>query len=75
MHFRKGQYALFLQSDVRVIDKGQVCHWIDKSKLCSIAADQAGCNLIWHKLTLNTNIDKKSVHRPSYSHLLVSKIQ
>ena len=68
-----GAYAIFLQSDVRVVDKGNVVHWIDKSKLCSTAADKAGVNVMWHKMTLNTNIDKKSVARPGYSHLIVSK--
>jgi hypothetical protein len=70
---RDGAYAIFLQSDVRVVDKGNVVHWIDKSKLCSTAADKAGANVMWHKMTLNTNIDKKSVARPGYSHLIVSK--
>ena len=62
---RPGDYAIFLQSDVRVIDTAgnNLMHWIDKSKLCSIAADRAGCNMMWHKLTLNTKIDKKSIHR------------
>ena len=69
---RNNEYAIFLQSDVRVIDNrsNDVLHWVDKGKLCSVAADKAGCNMMWHKLTLNTKIDKKSVHRPSYSHLV-----
>jgi len=70
---RDGAYAIFLQSDVRVIDGGNVVHWIDKSKLCSTAADKVGCNIMWHKMTLNTNMDKKSVARPSYSHLIVNQ--
>jgi hypothetical protein len=43
-------YMVFLQSDVRVIKDNTVIHWIDKSHLCSTAADRSGCALVWHKL-------------------------
>ncbi len=45
-------YVVFLQSDVRLIRNGSndVIEWIDKSHLCSLAADRSGCTLMWHKL-------------------------
>ena len=66
-------YAVFLQSPVRMIstdNTNEVVRYIDKSKLIHTAADRAGCTLMWHKMTLNTNIEKKSIHRPSYSDLI-----
>jgi len=55
--FRKlavGSCAIFLQSDVRVMDIKctEVLQWIDKSHMCSSAADSENCTLLWHKLVL-----------------------
>lgn len=67
-----GSFAIFLQSDVRVLTpEGQVLQWIDKGHICSSAAEKAGCCVMWHKLTSNVhNRDKRTSQRPSYSHLL-----
>ena len=65
------QYAIFLQSDVRVqSEQGDVSKWIDKSHLCSIASDSAGCTLRWHKIVTRKDVDARSFGRPTYSHLL-----
>ena len=66
-------YAIFLQSPIRMIsadNTNEVVRFIDKSTLIHKAADRADCTLMWHKMTLNTNIEKKSIHRPSYSDLV-----
>ena len=65
------QYAIFLQSDVRVqSEQGDVSKWIDKSHLCSIASDSAKCTLMWHKVVSRKDVDARSFGRPTYSHLL-----
>lgn len=49
--FPNQSYAIYLQSDLRVMDsEGKTTEWIDKSYLCSLAAERAGCKLMWHKL-------------------------
>lgn len=46
-----GSFVVFLQSDVRYLStNGEVGEWIDKSYLCSVAAERTGCVLMWHKL-------------------------
>ena len=46
-----GSYIIFLQSDVRYLSTtGEVSEWIDKSFLCSVAAERTGCVMMWHKL-------------------------
>lgn len=66
-----GSYAIFLQSDVRVQDKlGNVIDWIDKSYLCSCAAETTGCAMLWHKISIINSVDHPSTGRPTYSHLL-----
>eukprot|EP01041_Mallomonas_annulata_P001507 gene1507-2904_t len=65
-----GSYAIFLQSDVRIKINGRVIHWIDKSHLCSSAADLQGMTMLWHKNVLTTTIEKHSLGRPTYSHLV-----
>lgn len=46
-----GSYVVFLQSDIRYMSETrEVCEWIDKSFLCSTAAERTGCTLMWHKL-------------------------
>lgn len=68
-----GSYVIFLQSDVRVVNPStndMIC-WIDKSFLCSSAAQDAGCTLMWHKLvSLNSDLGKRSAGRPTFSHFL-----
>jgi hypothetical protein len=70
----EGSFVIFLQSDVRVIKQNtnEVLQWIDKSHLCSLAADRSGCTMMWHKLVaLHENSPgKRSAGRPSYSHLI-----
>ena len=55
--FRKiphGTCAIFLQSDFRVMDlDGNVISWVDKSYLCSSAAEAEQCDLLWHKMVSN----------------------
>lgn len=69
--FSIGSYVIFLQSDTRVYNSNrEVCQWIDKSFLCSSAADQQGYKMVWHKMVLVQDITTRSVGRPSYSHLL-----
>ena len=47
----RGSYVVFLQSDIRYMtESGEVTQWIDKSFLCSTAAEREGCTLMWHKL-------------------------
>jgi hypothetical protein len=46
-----GSFVVFLQSDVRYLSStGDISEWIDKSYLCSAAAERTGCVLMWHKL-------------------------
>ena len=52
-----GSYVVFLQSDVRYLSTtGEISEWIDKSYLCSAAAERTGCVLMWHKLVRVFNI-------------------
>eukprot|EP00602_Paraphysomonas_sp_CaronLab_P001099 CAMPEP_0185017378 /NCGR_PEP_ID=MMETSP1103-20130426/337_1 /TAXON_ID=36769 /ORGANISM="Paraphysomonas bandaiensis, Strain Caron Lab Isolate" /LENGTH=281 /DNA_ID=CAMNT_0027546757 /DNA_START=183 /DNA_END=1028 /DNA_ORIENTATION=+ len=65
-----GQCAIFSQTDAKVIDReGNVLCWIDKSHLCSVAAEKYGCRLLWHKIALNSDAEVSS-HRPCYTHLV-----
>eukprot|EP01032_Pedospumella_encystans_P015450 gene15450-17670_t len=68
----RGSYVVFLQSDIRYMtESGEVTQWIDKSFLCSSAAEREGCTLMWHKLVYTDKANsKRSTGRPSYSHLL-----
>lgn len=53
---RVGSFVVFLQSDVRYLSpSGDVGEWIDKSYLCSAAAERTGCVLMWHKLVSMLN--------------------
>lgn len=50
-HLDVGSYAIFLQSDVRMMNsKGDTFEWIDKSHLIACAADDTQCTMVWHKL-------------------------
>lgn len=60
-------WAIFLQSDVRVIYQhhSQLDHWMDKSHLLSRAADREGCKLMWHKIcTRSGRSNNVSMGRP-----------
>ncbi|CAM9207848.1 unnamed protein product, partial [Ectocarpus fasciculatus] len=66
----KRSYCLFLQSDVRVLDRGNAVGWVDKALLCGRAADRTGFRMAWHKLVLSSDISARSVGRPGYSHFM-----
>lgn len=67
---RKGQCAIFSQTDFKVIDEeGMVAYWMDKSYLCSKIAETYGFTLLWHKIALGSDIGSTS-YRPSFTHLL-----
>ena len=65
-------YAIFLQSPVRAIDAktNKVLKYIDKSHLLAIAVLRTNCVLMWKKMTINSVLDKRSFHRPTYSDLI-----
>jgi hypothetical protein len=68
-----GTYLIFLQSDVRDINpaNNELLSWIDKSYLCTSAAMQSDCTLMWHKLvSTNKELHKRATGRPTYSHFL-----
>lgn len=74
---KKGQYAIFLQSDTKIIDKqDNVLEYIDKSHLCSMGAFNNDCKMMFHKLCTRGNssddkeVYKRSVGRPNFSHLI-----
>lgn len=47
-----GSYTIFLQSDLRFMDDNCdfVYEWVDKSFLCTMAAERNDCVLMWHKI-------------------------
>jgi hypothetical protein len=56
-----GSFVVFLQSDVRYLSStGDISEWIDKSYLCSAAAERTGCVLMWHKLVCRSCVDQKT---------------
>lgn len=66
-----GASCVFLQSDVRVVRNDVVTHWIDKSYLCSRAAEEESCVMMWHKVvTASTDLACRVPGRPSFSHLV-----
>jgi hypothetical protein len=72
-HHNLGDFALFLQSDVRVLNaSNEVLMYIDKSFLLQSAASKfPNVELMFHKITtLADNLIHKSTGRPTYSHLL-----
>ena len=67
------EYAIFLQSPIRLQDNKRTIGWVDKSFLCSNAALQ--CNgtikIMWHKIIMRTtDMNCLSLGRPFYSHLI-----
>ena len=69
-----GQYAIFSQTDAKIIDdKGNLVAWVDKSHVCSRVAAKLQCNLLWHKVCIDSDTTSQlesSVYRPCYTHLL-----
>jgi hypothetical protein len=66
-----GASCVFLQSDVRIIRNDVVTEWVDKSSLCSRAAQEEGCAMMWHKIvTASTDLACRVPGRPSFSHLM-----
>lgn len=57
--------AIFYQSDIK---KDGV--WVDKGYLCSRAAEEAGCNVLWHKIVCRKPAGALTFGRPAYSHML-----
>jgi hypothetical protein len=70
---KKGQYAIFLQSDAKIIDKNDnLLEYIDKSHLCSMGAFNSGCKMMFHKLCTrgDDKLHKRCLGRPHFSHLI-----
>ena len=67
-----GQVAIFNVTDAKVMTaSGDIVCWVDKSHLCSLSASKHQCNLLWHKIAINSDHqDNCSPYRPSYTHLL-----
>lgn len=57
--------SIFFQSDVR--HHGV---WIDKGYLVLRAAEDAGANLVWHKIVCRHAPGTTTLGRPAYSHLI-----
>ncbi|HTM46079.1 MAG TPA: DNA methyltransferase [Polyangiaceae bacterium] len=57
--------AIFYQSDIRYRGK-----WVDKSYLIQRAAEEAGADLLWHRIVCRKPAGTFSLGRPSYSHLV-----
>lgn len=57
--------TLFFQSDI----KWQGV-WVDKGYLCQKAAEQQGCQLLWHKIICRSPAGTTTFGRPAYSHIL-----
>ena len=71
---QEGQFAIFSQTDAKLIDEnGYLIAWIDKSCICSRIAAKCHCNLLWHKLCVDSDsspTSEPSGYRPGYTHLL-----
>lgn len=57
--------ALFYQTDIKPDGL-----WVDKGYLCSRAAEDAGCETLFHKVVCRKPAGTITFGRPSYSHLL-----
>lgn len=57
-------YCIFTQTDRKY--KG----WLDKGYWITDEAYNAGFHMVWKKISLNTEPEKVSLFRPSYSHML-----
>jgi len=57
--------TIFYQSDIKLDGT-----WIDKGYLCQKAAEQAGHELLWHKIVCRVEAGQVTFGRPGYSHIL-----
>jgi hypothetical protein len=57
--------AIFYQTDVK-----KAGAWVDKGYLISKAAEEAGCEALWHKVVCRRPPGTVTFGRPAYSHLL-----
>lgn len=57
--------AIFYQTDVRIAGA-----WIDKGYLVMRAAEDAGAELLWHKIVCRSAPGTSSFGRPRYAHML-----
>lgn len=57
--------AIFYQTDVKKDGA-----WVDKGYLISKAAEEAGCELLWHKVVCRRTPGTVTFGRPAYSHML-----
>lgn len=57
--------AIFYQTDVK-----KAGAWVDKGYLVSRAAEEAGCEALWHKVVCRRPPGTVTFGRPAYSHLL-----
>jgi hypothetical protein len=57
--------ALFYQTDIKPSGV-----WVDKGYLCSRAAEEEGCETLFHKVVCRKPAGTITFGRPSYSHLL-----
>ncbi len=57
--------AIFYQTDVK-----KAGAWVDKGYLLSRAAEEAGCETLWHKVVCRRPPGTVTFGRPAYSHLL-----
>lgn len=57
--------TIFYQTDVK--EDGA---WVDKGYLCQKAAEQAGHELLWHKIVCRAPAGNVTYGRPAYSHIL-----
>lgn len=57
--------AIFYQTDVK-----KAGAWVDKGFLISKAAEEAGCETLWHKVVCRRAPGTVTFGRPAYSHML-----
>lgn len=57
--------AIFYQTDVK-----KAGAWVDKGYLVSRAAEEVGCELLWHKVVCRRPPGTVTFGRPAYSHML-----
>ena len=57
--------AIFYQTDIKTDGI-----WVNKGYLCQKAAEQMGCDLLWHKIVCRKPVGTIAFGRPGYAHLL-----
>jgi len=67
---RPGAAAVFYQTDSMLVDKsGRVTQYLDKSFLCSLAAQEVGACMLWHKIALRNQVGVVRLKQPGYTHM------